>query len=103
MEDYKPNSNKYKEEQKLVERDKKVEKVVTGKVITKKKSGLSKLTNEFISEDAHSVGSYIIKDVVIPAAKKLIYDIFTDGIDISFSIIGGHITSPNSCRLPRVS
>lgn len=82
MEEYKPNSFRYKEEQKLNEREKKVDKVVTGKVITKKKSGLSKLTNEFISEDAHSVGSYIVKDVIIPAAKKLIYDIFTDGIDI---------------------
>lgn len=81
MEDYKPNSNRFKEEQKIKEREK-IEKVVTGKVITKKKSKISKLTGEIISEDAHSVGSYIVRDVIIPAAKKLIYDIFTDGIDI---------------------
>ena len=37
MEDYKPNSNKFKEENK----EKKVEKVVTGKVITKKRSKMN--------------------------------------------------------------
>lgn len=82
MSEYVPNSNKYKEEQKLKESEKKIEKVVTGKVITRKKSKISKFAGEIISEDAHSVGSYIVKDVIIPAAKKLIYDIFTDGIDI---------------------
>lgn len=82
MEDYKPNSNRYKEEQKTKLPEKRAEKVVTGKVVTKQKSKFSKMANEFISEDAHSVGAYILKDVVIPAAKKLISDIFTDGIDI---------------------
>lgn len=82
MSEYTPNSNRYKEEQKLKESEKKIEKVATGKVMTKKKSKFSKFAGEIISEDAHSVGSYIVKDVVIPAAKKLIYDIFTDGIDI---------------------
>ena len=43
MEDYKPNSNKFKEEQKQRESDKKIEKVVTGKVITRKKSNFSRL------------------------------------------------------------
>ena len=42
MEDYVPNSFKSKEE---TARQKKVEKVVNGKVITKPKSGFSKITN----------------------------------------------------------
>lgn len=82
MEDYRPNSNRFKEEQKLKEREKKVEKVITGKVITKKKSFFSKLLDEFISDDANSVGSYILKDVIIPNAKKIISDIIVDGTDI---------------------
>lgn len=82
MEEYKPNSNRFKEEQKDKEREKKVEKVVTGKVITRKKSKLSKLTDEFISEDAKNVKSYVFGEVLIPAIKKAISDIVTDGIDI---------------------
>ena len=82
MEDYKPNSNRFKEQQKEKEREKKVEKVVTGKVITRKKSKFSKLTDEFISEDAKNVKSYVIGEVLIPAIKKAISDIVTDGIDM---------------------
>lgn len=83
MEEYKPNSNKYKEEQKaeLVEK-KKVEKVVKGPVKTKKKSGLTKFAETFISEDAKNVKSYIFSDVLIPSLKKAITDIVTDGINM---------------------
>ena len=81
--DYKPNSNRYKKEQSnaLAER-KKIEKVVTGKVRTKKKSEISKLKDTFISEDASNVKSYIVMDVLIPAAKKAISDIVRDGVDM---------------------
>lgn len=81
--DYKSNSNKSKtvKEAEKVE-DKRVEKIVTGKVITKKKSGLSKFTEEFISEDAKNIKSYVLGEVLIPAIKKAISDIVTDGIDM---------------------
>ena len=81
--DYKPNSNRYKKEQSnaLAER-KKIEKVVTGKVKTKKKSEISKIKDTFISEDVSNVKSYIVMDVLIPAAKKAISDIVRDGIDM---------------------
>lgn len=81
MENYKPNSHRYKKEQESKEREK-VEKVVTGKVITKKKSSLRKFTDEFISEDAKNVKSYVFGEVLIPAIKKAILDIVTDGINM---------------------
>ena len=83
LEQYKPNSNKYKEEKALAEkREKKVEKVVTGKVITKKEGFFSKMFKGFISEDAKDVKSYVFGDVLIPAIHKSLSDIVTDGIDI---------------------
>ena len=84
LEQYKPNSNKYKEEQAAnVKKDeKRVEKVVTGKVITKKEGFFTKMFKGFISEDAKDVKSYVFGDVLIPAIKKAISDIVTDGIDI---------------------
>ena len=83
MEDYKPNSNRFKEQQKEQEREKRVDKpVVTGKVVTKKPSKFRMFTNEFISEDAKNVKSYVFGEVLIPAIKKAISDIVTDGIDM---------------------
>ena len=58
--EYKSNSHKSKE----VDERKKVGKVVKGKVKTKKKSGITKFTDVFISEDVSSVKSYIIGEVL---------------------------------------
>lgn len=84
LEQYKPNSNKYKEEQvaNAKKDEKRVEKVVTGKVITKKEGFFTRMFKGFISEDAKDVKSYVFGDVLIPAIKKAISDIVTDGIDI---------------------
>ncbi len=83
MEDYKPNSHRFKEEQKAQpEERKKLEKVVTGTVKTKKRSETRKLADVFIAEDASNVKNYILMDVLVPAIKKAISDIVRDGIDM---------------------
>lgn len=74
--DYKPNS------QQLPAKPRKAEKVVSGPVKRKKKSEASKLKDVFISEDATNVKSYIFMDVLVPAIKKAVSDIVTDGIDM---------------------
>lgn len=79
MDDYKPNSYKYKEQQKALTTDKKIEKVVKGTVKTRKRNGVTKLKDVFVNEDAKNVKSYIFSDVLIPAIKKLLYDIVNDG------------------------
>lgn len=61
---------------------KRAEKVVTGEARAKKKSGANKFADVFISEDASNVKNYILMDVLIPAAKKLVSDIVTNGIDM---------------------
>ncbi len=82
MEEYKPNSHKSKEDQKRVVPEKKVEKVITGTVKSKKKSEIQKFTDVFISEDVNNVKSYILLEVLVPAIKKAISDIVTNGIDM---------------------
>lgn len=77
---YPGNSNKEKEEQAKRE-EHRVQKVVDGKVKTKRNEG-RKLANIFISEDAGQVKSYVIMDVLVPAIKKAISDIVTDGVDM---------------------
>lgn len=86
MNDYKPNSHRFKEEEKQKQqaaREKKFDKpVVTTPVKVKKKGELSKMADTFISEDAKNIKSYILMDVVVPAVKKLVSDIVRDGIDM---------------------
>ena len=79
---YPPNSHKYKEEQKnAASEEKRVQKVVKTPVKTKKNE-VRKLTDLFISEDVSNVKNYIFMDVLVPAIKKAIYDIVTNGIDM---------------------
>lgn len=74
MENYTPNSNKYKNEQKAMA-DKKVEGVVSGVARTKKKSEMQKIANIFLAEDISNVKSYILMDVLVPAVKDAIEDV----------------------------
>ena len=82
IEDYGPNSNKYKAEQEKEQKaatEKRVQKVVTGLVITKKNE-LRKVANIFAPGDMNKVGSYIVWDVVVPAIKDALEDVVTNGI-----------------------
>lgn len=80
--DYKPNTKKYKEEQAQQQTTEKpkVEKVINGTAKVKKKSELRKFADNFIAEDAESVKSYVVRDVVIPSVIDLIEDIVVGGI-----------------------
>lgn len=83
MSDYKPNSHKSKVENATRSgEEKKVEKVVRGKVKKKKKTEIRKFADVFIAEDAANVKSYILMDVLVPAVKKAISDIVQDGVSM---------------------
>ena len=75
MEIYQSNSHKSKEmiEEPAVEEKKKVEKVVVGAVKTKKKSGLSKVFKNLVSEDAKDIKTYLVGDIIVPTIKKTIF------------------------------
>ena len=70
MAEYKSNSHRSKEQSS----DKKVEKVISGNAKVKKRSALS--------DDIQNIKSYVVMDVLIPAAKKAISDIVTNSIDM---------------------
>ena len=82
MEEYKPNSHKFKESQQQLQETQKVKKVTSGVVKTKKKSEVSNLKNIFISEDIRNVGEYILTDVIIPAVKNALSDTVSNGINM---------------------
>ena len=79
MEEYKPNSHRYKEEQRRKTQEKeKVEKVISGTAKTKKRRS----TSLFAAEDFSSVMDYVLMDVLIPAAKNTISDIIENSVNM---------------------
>ena len=86
MDNYKPNSHKYKENQETSE--KRVEKVISGTAKTKKNE-VRKFRDVFISEDISNVKFYVLMDVLVPAIKNAIVDIVTDGVNMIFGTGSG--------------
>ena len=82
-ETYKPNSHKYKaEQQKLEAEKKKIEKVVSGTAKVQKKTKAHKFADVFLSEDASSVKTYLLMDVIVPTVKNLIFDTIRNGAEV---------------------
>jgi len=98
MNDYKPNSHKFKNEQReALEEKAKVEKVVMGTAKIKKKNELRKFANIFLSEDRKDIKSYVINDVIVPTIKKTIIS----ALDMALN--GGSSTYDKRGSAPKVS
>ncbi len=91
MENYRSNSNRSKQQPDPAD-NRKVEKVINGVAKVKKKSDIRKFADNFISEDAGKVGSYLFTDVIVPGIVKIITDSFKDGVDIIFKGASGRNT-----------
>jgi len=85
---YPSNSKLVKKEEVKVE-DKKVEKVISGIARKKKRSFGKKLAETFLEDDTKTVGSYVVHDVLIPAAKSMICDIVGWGGFAEMMLFGG--------------
>lgn len=57
------------------------EKVISGEVVKRKKSLGKKIAETFTGDDVHSVGNYLLFDVVLPAAKNMISDAASQGVE----------------------
>lgn len=92
---YQSNSNKSK--RKAVEDKNKIDKIVKGKVKTKKKNGI---LSSFINDDLQDIKKYIVEDVLIPTIKKTITDVVKNSIDMFFY---GEVSRPNRGNSSRIS
>ena len=55
------------------------ESVVTGEVVRKRKSKIQNVAETFFGGDLKDVASYVVLDVMIPAAKDMLYDTVSQG------------------------
>jgi hypothetical protein len=58
-----------------------IEKIVEGKVVSRKQPIWKRFTRSMVAEDVGNVGEYILTDVVIPATKNLIVDMVGQSIE----------------------
>lgn len=78
---YPSNSHKTREGKTRSEPPKKVERVTENEAIQRKKPLSRKIAETFTGEDAKSAGMYILMDVLIPAAKNMISDAVSQGVE----------------------
>lgn len=110
MQDYKPNSHRFKDEEQkriteITQPKREIKKVVKGNVKVKKKNPIKNAVDNFIEEDLTNIKSYIVKDVIIPTVKNTIWDAFTNSLDmILYGATGrSRKNGPGSSRVPYVS
>lgn len=82
MENFPSNSRRAHEGKPEKKEPKKVEKIVEGQVVRRKKSLGKRFKETFIGgDDAGSVWGYVLNDVLIPAAKDMISDAVSQGME----------------------
>lgn len=67
-----------------VEATEKIEKVIVGTVVTRKKPISRRIRETFMGNDARGVGEYVFSEVLVPAAKDMIVDSFTQFMERMF-------------------
>lgn len=80
VQDYQGNSDKAKKKADAPDKPE-IQKVATNVVITKKPSIGQRIKNVFIQADFGSVAKYVVSDVLIPAARTMIVEASTRGIE----------------------
>lgn len=82
MDEFPPNTNKGKDTKvaKPEKIEKNIEKVVSGEVKLLKKSFGARVKQVFLGGDAHTVTSYIVAEVLLPALRNLVVDATTQGV-----------------------
>lgn len=88
---YPSNSNR----ERVPPTEARAQKIISGNAVERKKSVGKRIAETFTGDDASTVGSYMLFDILLPAAKDMIFDAFTGGLERALGV--------NSSRRPRSS
>lgn len=100
MEDFPSNSRMPKAPEPEQEEPKRVLKVVEGDVIRRKKPLSKRVQEMFFGGDSRSVVEYVIQEVMLPAARDMIADAISQGVE---RMIFGETRSPGRRAASRPS
>lgn len=93
---YPANSHKARNGNTETTERKKIDKVINGDAVKRKKGLGRKMAETFTGDDVHSVGTYILFDVIMPAAKTMVSDAVSQGIERMLFGDGARRTSSKS-------
>ena len=92
---YPSNSNNHKAKEEAVAHPPVVKPVITSGASVRKKGIIAKVFGSFISEDVDDIGSYLFKDVIVPAVQDTLVNSIKDTADMLFY---GEARSANNSR-----
>lgn len=78
--DYPANSQKARQGKHETDKQR-PEKVITGEAVERKKSRTDRFFHSIFADDADSVISYVVMDVLLPAFKSLLFDTVSQGFE----------------------
>lgn len=61
--------------------EKRVSKVISGEVVQRKPSIFKRLTESWSGDDMHTVVTYVVMEVMLPAAKTMIFEAMSQGLE----------------------
>jgi len=94
MDEYPSNSNRANDPtQRIKKEPKKVDRIITSEVVRKKPSLGKRLMQTFIGGDTQSTWSYVLFDVMVPAAKDMMSDAVSQGVERM--LFGESVRSPS--------
>lgn len=93
MEEYRSNSHKVRDGEAEQIPEKRVGPVISGTAVAQKKSGFRQFADSIIATSMEDLSSFLLSDVIVPAFKKAIVDVVTNGIDM---LLYGKVASTKS-------
>jgi hypothetical protein len=81
MEEFPSNAKKNNKASSDKDEPKKIEKVIQGEAVRRKKPLGKRFTETFVGGDAKGVWGYVFLDVLVPAAKDMIVDATSQGVE----------------------
>ena len=87
MEEFSYRSNSHKSKEEAEKRD--IQKIVSGQVVKRKKSGIQRLIGTLMAEDSDNLGTSVMDDIVIPVIKEAIANLFENGSGLVNTLLFG--------------
>ena len=64
--------------------NRKLEKMITGEIVKKKKNILDRFSETFFGDDAANVGQFVLHDVLVPSIKNTVVEMIKSGAEMLF-------------------
>lgn len=98
MEDFKPNSNRVREQDsQRISAERRTDKVISGNAHRRRKSGINRTAGTIVTGDLNSVLQSLWMDTLVPSIKRAISEFICNGVNM---LLGEPIRSKQGAKTP---